>query len=61
MADIAPAGEQALTSHGALRNAARLLYAAELETNLALMERLENLADSWMAIASMLVAVERAA
>lgn len=35
----------------ALANAARLLRNAELETNLPLMERLEHLADSWIAIA----------
>ncbi len=52
-------GSEPLSSHTALANAARLLHNAEMETNLALMERLEHLADSWLAIASMLTAVER--
>jgi hypothetical protein len=51
--DVAPTVELALA------NAARLLHNAESETNLALMERLEKLADSWIGIASMLVARER--
>jgi len=51
---------ETITSQSALANAARLLRAAEIETNLALMERLEHLADSWLAIASMLAVAERA-
>lgn len=51
---------ETLTSQTALGRAARLLRAAEIETNLALMERLEHLADSWLAIASLLTAAERA-
>jgi len=43
--------ELPLTVDVALANAARLLHNAELETNLPLMERLEHLADSWIAIA----------
>jgi hypothetical protein len=43
------------TVDGALANAARLLHNAELETNLPLMERLERLADSWIAIARTLM------
>ncbi|MFF7184700.1 hypothetical protein ACFZAR_05575 [Streptomyces sp. NPDC008222] len=43
--------EQPLTVDTALANAARLLHNAELETNLPLMERLEHLADSWIAVA----------
>jgi hypothetical protein len=43
--------EPPLTVDAALANAARLLHNAELETNLPLMERLEHLADSWIAIA----------
>lgn len=43
--------EPQLTPDIALANAARLLHNAELETNLPLMERLENLADSWIAVA----------
>lgn len=38
----------------ALRNAARLLRAAETETDRGLMERLEKLADSWIGLASLL-------
>ncbi|MET8335487.1 hypothetical protein ABZV14_11490 [Streptosporangium canum] len=38
----------------AIANAARLLYNAETITDLALMERLERLADSWVAIAQFL-------
>lgn len=44
-----------LTVDVALGNAARLLAFAEGETNLAAMERMEKLADSWTAIASLLV------
>jgi len=43
--------EPPLTVDIALTNAARLLHNAELETNLPLMERLEHLADSWIAVA----------
>lgn len=43
--------EPPLTIDIALANAARLLRNAELETNLPLMERLEHLADSWIAVA----------
>ncbi|MGW5477694.1 hypothetical protein [Streptomyces sp. NPDC004008] len=49
--DPAPAAVEAVTVDTALANAARLLRHAELETNLPLMERLEHLADSWIAIA----------
>lgn len=49
-----------LTSQTALDNAGRLLHAAEMETNLALMERLEHLADSWLSIANLLIVAERA-
>ena len=42
------------TMDTALGNAARLLRNAELETNLAAMERLEGLADSWLAMARLL-------
>lgn len=38
----------------ALGNAVRLLQVAETETNLALMERLEGLADSWLGVAVLL-------
>jgi hypothetical protein len=40
-----------ITVDSALANAARLLQNAEMDTNLLLMERLEHLADSWIAIA----------
>lgn len=43
----------------ALANAARLLNAAELDTNHATMERLEKLADSWVSIAGLLVHRDR--
>lgn len=43
-----------MTVDEAVDNAARLLRHAEAETNLALMERLENLADSWLGIAHLL-------
>lgn len=39
--------------------AARLLNAAEMETNLALMERLEKLADSWLGLAGLLLQRDR--
>jgi len=44
-----------VTVDSALDNASRLLRNAELETNLPLMERLERLADSWIAIARTLM------
>jgi hypothetical protein len=47
----AAAQDLPLTVDSALSNAARLLHNAELETNLPLMERLEHLADSWIAVA----------
>ncbi len=43
----------------ALTNAARLLENAELETDLAKMERIEKLADSWISIAGIYVAASR--
>lgn len=46
-----------VTFESALGHAARLLLHAELETNLPLMERLERLADSWIAIARTLTEV----
>lgn len=48
-----------MTFDQALANAARLLQAAEAETNLALMERLEKLADSWISIANLIRERER--
>lgn len=47
--------EPPLTVDAALANAARLLHNAELEPNLPLTERLEHLADSWIAVARTLV------
>ncbi|MFD8254687.1 hypothetical protein [Streptomyces werraensis] len=44
-----------ITPDGAIQNAARLLRAAELETNLALMERLDELATSWLSLAHLLM------
>lgn len=49
-----------MTAEEALNNAVRLLQAAETETNLALMERLEKLADSWIAVAGLLAQRETA-
>lgn len=49
-----------MTFEDAVSNAARLLSNAELETNLALMERLEHLADSWLALARMISEREHA-
>lgn len=43
-----------MTSEEAIANAVRLLRAAETETNLMLMERLEGLADSWLHVAALL-------
>jgi hypothetical protein len=50
----------ALTMDTALHNAERLLNAAEVETNLPLMERLEHLADTWVGIAALLHEREKA-
>ena len=49
-----------MTFEEAILNAARLLQEAELEVaNLPRMERLEKLADSWIAIASQIREKER--
>jgi hypothetical protein len=40
--------EEIPTAETALKDAARLLHAAELEIDLHKMERLEKLADSWI-------------
>ena len=48
-----------ITVDVALTNAARLLHHAEAETNLATMERIEKLADSWISMASLLAQRER--
>ncbi|HZF92067.1 hypothetical protein [Streptomyces sp.] len=47
--------EERITPDAAIENAARLLRAAELETNLALMERLDELATSWLGLAHLLM------
>ena len=48
------AAQETVTFQSALATAARLLHHAELECDLAKMERIEKLADSWISIASML-------
>ena len=48
-----------MTFDEAIANAARILACAEGETNLALMGRLEKLADSWVAIANMICVREQ--
>ena len=48
-----------MTFDEAIANAARLLRHAETETNLAAMERLEKLADSWVSIANLIRERER--
>ncbi|WP_445524791.1 hypothetical protein [Streptomyces cyslabdanicus] len=52
---MASTPEQPVTWQAAIENAARLLRAAELETNLALMERLDELATSWLSLAHLLM------
>lgn len=54
-----PVSAADLTADKALSNAARLLYHAEAETNLPLMERLDSVANSWLAIAAFLISRER--
>lgn len=49
-----------ITSEQALQNAARLLEQAELElTNLLLVERLDELASSWLSLSNLLMERER--
>ncbi|MEV4806774.1 hypothetical protein AB0K18_42840 [Nonomuraea sp. NPDC049421] len=49
-----------MTFDEALANATRLLSFAEADaTNLALMERLESLADSWLSVAALITERER--
>lgn len=43
-----------MTPDEALANAARLLTAAEVETDRGLMERYEHLADSWISVAGLM-------
>lgn len=57
--DEAPvANVETISFDVAVANAARILQNAEMETNLALMERLEHLADSWLGLAGMLMGRE---
>jgi hypothetical protein len=55
-----PAAPEPVTAETAIAAAARLLRGAELETNLALMERLDELACSWLTLANLLMERERA-
>lgn len=49
-----------MTADEAIANAARLLAQAEMElTNLPLMERLDDLAGSWLSIAALVTERER--
>ena len=49
-----------MTSQEAIDHACRLLEQAEMElTNLPLMERLDELASSWLTVASLLAEKER--
>lgn len=48
-----------MTFEEAIANAARILIHAEGETNLAHMERLEKLADSWISMANLIRERER--
>jgi hypothetical protein len=49
----------AVTFEQAIENAARCLQNAEGETNLAVLEQLEHLADSWISLANTLIAKEQ--
>lgn len=49
-----------MTADEAIGNAVRILQAAEAETNLATMERLDELACSWLTVANLLMERERA-
>jgi hypothetical protein len=48
-----------VTVDEAVQNAARLLSNAELEMDLARMERIEKLADSWISLANLLAERKR--
>lgn len=54
-----PSAVEHMTVDIAVSHAARLLLNAELETNLALMERVEKLADSWLSLAALLIQREQ--
>jgi hypothetical protein len=47
-------GPEVLSISGALGNAVRILRNAEMERDLALMERLTDLADSWLGVAALI-------
>jgi len=47
-------GDEEVTVQACMRNASRILQHAEMETDLAKMERLEKLADSWVNMAAVL-------
>lgn len=55
----APPAAEPVTTDGALANASRLLHNAEMVTDLAFMQRLESLADSWISIARTLLERDR--
>jgi hypothetical protein len=55
VADVNVADDEAPTIDEAIRNAARLLRHAETETNLALMERLDEMAATWLNVAHLLM------
>jgi hypothetical protein len=52
--------DEQVTVTTALKNAARLLRNAELESDLVRMERVERLADSWVDIARLLMGQDSA-
>ena len=54
-ADPRAPATRAITIDTALDHAARLLLGAEVTTDLALMERLDSLADTWVCIARTLM------
>jgi len=56
---VAPAADAAPTCDEALANAARLLRAAEMTTDQALMARLDDLASTWLGIAGLQETRER--
>lgn len=55
----APAVKAKPTADAAIANAARLFEFAEMETDMAKMERFEKLGDSWMSLAGLLTQRER--
>lgn len=57
--DPTPAATAPLTADSALAHAARLLQNAELVTDHSLMQRLESIADSWIAIARTIIERDR--